>query len=843
MTNQDSYADARQPSLPEHKPLRCIGRGGYGAVWLSSSATRNLVAVKVVWREAFDSDEQFKREFSAIQRYENVSRGHENVLPILHVGTSEENGFYYYVMPLADDIVERRQIKPEDYEPRTLTLTCSASVGDCVDIGLAIVGALKYLHDCRLVHRDVKPANIVFVHKVATLADPGLVAAIGKAQDGLGTPRYLPPDSLSCGTPSGDLYALGKVLYELNTGQDVSQFPELPAGFRDDPNRDLRMRLNSIVVIACALDPNKRYRTAAQLEAALVNLRNQIKTGRTRPVSSFRKGIWAIAAVGLVLLAILAVKKSGKGNEPEFLEPPFVEPQSEATSGKGQTVFHESFDGGDLIRERWLCGQTGRFSYKNLGERGHRTEVVDNRLLVEATAEHESGWSCAQDTWVDAVLNLRNLGDAKAEISFATEARNATVTVRISDGNLPESHADPRSIVLYSARGGNFDPVYAEPKRLLVEFFCSSGVARIREPDRPQSGVKLVDLSALRKWNLRFYVAAKTSAGFRPAHGRLWVTDVRIARVPERTGIVGTVTDVLTGRPVPHCSIYDDSGIKLGRSSTYGSFFAAVPSGEVSLSVKKVGFSQPAPEIVRVTPGRVVNTEIPIQRSLSGFGDVVSSFVVTNQHLTGLAASSKSLFGIVNSTTPNRSLVVAMEYNGTGQRRVATGASLAALAEWEGRVFGLSWFPGRIYSVTGGEVRLSHTLTAQPPDYPKINWPRECTFDGKRLWFVERSLIENRYGVYALDVETWHLVVHLPSQDSKLSGIAWDRRRLWVTSLSGRVFEVDPELAAHEGSLEAGTGREFPGFYTHLAFAGGFLWGFDGEMHRVCQIRLDPVGE
>src|SRR5207302_8230185 len=91
------------PTVPDHELLRCIGRGSYGEVWLARNVMGTYRAVKVVYRTTFDHDRPFEREFEGIQKFEPISRMHESQVDILHVGRNEKDGYFYYVMELADD--------------------------------------------------------------------------------------------------------------------------------------------------------------------------------------------------------------------------------------------------------------------------------------------------------------------------------------------------------------------------------------------------------------------------------------------------------------------------------------------------------------------------------------------------------------------------------------------------------------------------------------------------------------------------------------------------------------------------------------------------------------------
>src|SRR5688500_14539569 len=109
----------REPlQIPDHTLLRCIGRGAYGEVWLARNVLNIYRAVKVVYRDTFDDERPFEREFSGIQKCEPVSRSQEGLVDILHVGRYAE--YFYYVMELADDPVSGQAVNPEGYAPRTL---------------------------------------------------------------------------------------------------------------------------------------------------------------------------------------------------------------------------------------------------------------------------------------------------------------------------------------------------------------------------------------------------------------------------------------------------------------------------------------------------------------------------------------------------------------------------------------------------------------------------------------------------------------------------------------------------------------------------------------------------
>ena len=215
--------------------LRPIGQGSYGAVWLARNIMGTYRAVKIVRRGSFSDQRPFEREFAGLKRFEPISRTHPGFVSILHVGRNEGGGYFYCIMELADDVASGQAIRSETYEPRTLgselARRARLPMGECLEIGLGLAGALGELHRHGLVHRDIKPSNIIFVNGVPKFADIGLVTTMSEATTCLGTRGYAPPEDP--GRPPADLYSLGKVLYAISTGNEPEHFPELPAELSD----------------------------------------------------------------------------------------------------------------------------------------------------------------------------------------------------------------------------------------------------------------------------------------------------------------------------------------------------------------------------------------------------------------------------------------------------------------------------------------------------------------------------------------------------------------------------------------------------------------------------------
>jgi eukaryotic-like serine/threonine-protein kinase len=294
--NPPSSTIRRPPGIRDHETLRMIGRGAYGEVWIARSVTGALRAVKVVWREDYDYQGAFEREFEAIKKYEPISRRHPGLVPILQVGRNDEEGFYYYVMELADDEELGRDFTPEKYRPLTLAGRMKKEgrlkAAECVKHGESIGEALHFLHSSGLIHRDVKPSNLIFTDGVCRLADIGLVALLGQ-RSFVGTEGFVAPEGP--GTPQSDIFSLGMVLYEAATGKDRLDFPDLPSAKENDDDIELWKLLNRVICRACAHKAEERYLTAHDMALALRGQR--VPENRT-----WLKRTILISAAGVALL-------------------------------------------------------------------------------------------------------------------------------------------------------------------------------------------------------------------------------------------------------------------------------------------------------------------------------------------------------------------------------------------------------------------------------------------------------------------------------------------------------------------------------------------------------------
>lgn len=193
--------------------IKTIGEGGMANVYLAYDTIldRN-VAVKVL-RGDLATDEKFVRRFQR-EALSASSLSHPNIVEVYDVG--EDNGSYYIVM----EYIDGKHLKQLLKKRGNLTLT------EVVDIMLQVTDGMSAAHDSYIIHRDIKPQNIMILENgLIKITDFGIAMALNSTQltqtnSVMGSVHYLPPEQASGkgATIQSDVYSMGILMYELLTG-------------------------------------------------------------------------------------------------------------------------------------------------------------------------------------------------------------------------------------------------------------------------------------------------------------------------------------------------------------------------------------------------------------------------------------------------------------------------------------------------------------------------------------------------------------------------------------------------------------------------------------------------
>ena len=244
--------------------IRTIGEGGMANVYLAHDTILDRdVAVKILRGDLAD-DEKFVRRFQR-EAISASSLSHPNIVEMYDVG--EDDGQYYIVM----EYVEGKTLKSLVKRRGALTLP------EVIDIMLQLTSAVACAHDSYIIHRDIKPQNVLIKEDgTVKITDFGIAMALNsneltQTNSVMGSVHYLPPEQAngSGATIKSDIYSLGILMFELLTGKlpfkgenaveiAIKQMRErIPSVCEINP--DIPQSIENIILKACAKNPKNRY--------------------------------------------------------------------------------------------------------------------------------------------------------------------------------------------------------------------------------------------------------------------------------------------------------------------------------------------------------------------------------------------------------------------------------------------------------------------------------------------------------------------------------------------------------------------------------------------------------
>ena len=249
--------------------LEVIGTGGMAVVYKARCHRLNrLVAIKIL-KDDYTQDEEFRRRFHA-ESHAVAMLSHPNIVSIYDVSTADDAD--YIVMELIDGITLKQ------YMERKGVLNWKETLHFAVQIGKA----LEHAHSRGIIHRDIKPHNVMVLKNGSVkVTDFGIARVVSQSntltREALGSVHYISPEQAKGGRVSNcsDLYSLGVVMYEMMTGRPpydgetpvsvAIQHINGKAAMPSTLNPNIPGGLEQIIMKAMATDPSDRYATAGAM--------------------------------------------------------------------------------------------------------------------------------------------------------------------------------------------------------------------------------------------------------------------------------------------------------------------------------------------------------------------------------------------------------------------------------------------------------------------------------------------------------------------------------------------------------------------------------------------------
>jgi len=374
-----------------------LGQGGFAAVFRARDNVLNRdVAVKVLDVESAPEAvvaERFIREAQTVARLE-----HPHIVPIYKVGRQEE--IFYLIMRFIDGPSLGQFLDSQK----------KLAIGDAARIARQVADALAYAHTHEIVHRDIKPDNILLDRSGHVLVtDFGIAKAAQAAKEKkksgasittegavIGTPQYMSPEQASGDPLDGrsDIYSLGIVLYEMLTGSPPfdgdSAADVLARQLTEEPEPIRRLRADVPEEMAVVLDRmldkkrNKRFQMASEVSRALVGALPTAARDRVHiPLRRRIKTVFYRSLVGLgvagCLLSIAAAFGAGLVAYYVFSKPPRV---------SARAPLPDSLTRDLRTRRALLPGDLGLFAYRPSGQEDTTLLLLTRRRTVVVTT-HE----------------------------------------------------------------------------------------------------------------------------------------------------------------------------------------------------------------------------------------------------------------------------------------------------------------------------------------------------------------------------------------------------------------------------------------------------------------------
>lgn len=320
--------------------LEKIGEGGMATVYKAKCRLLNrYVAVKVL-RDEYSKDTLFVKRFK-IEAQSAASLTHPNIVSVYDVG--EDEGVNYIVMELLEGDTLKDYVESKG----------KLDIDETISLSIQIASALEAAHKSKIVHRDIKPQNIVLTRNmtqakvtdfgIAKMSSAATITTLGSST--IGSVHYFSPEHAKGGytDEKSDIYSLGIVMYEMATGElpfnadspvsvALKQIQEEPKAPKEI-NSEIPDSLNDIILKAMAKNTTDRYQNATELLDDLMNAKHN-------PNQKFLKSNSDIMSSATQVIPIVGMKDLGEKNS-ESSNTPYTSSRKSRRNVSAQTSFEE----------------------------------------------------------------------------------------------------------------------------------------------------------------------------------------------------------------------------------------------------------------------------------------------------------------------------------------------------------------------------------------------------------------------------------------------------------------------------------------------------------------------
>ena len=820
--------------LGRYAIVRHIGSGGMGIIFLARDETTSArVALKLLRPTLVKKEWAVHRFLVEARHMQNLS--HPHILPVLEVCDRAHGPFFSIPFMAGGSLADH--LKRCEPQPIDRALRLIDQIGN----------ALAYAHDHGIVHRDVKPGNILLDEQgTAYLTDFGLGLNFA-VNDSLiqdqcaGTAPYMAPE-VAAGKPGdarSDIYCLGATLYEILAGRppyDGRTAEEIQGRIIDGPppplkthRPDLSSGVIQLVSKAMGRELRDRYADMGDLLsdlAALTRATPPRGAGRWRP--SWRYLVPGIAV--LLLMSIGLMVSFNWTTEPSALPPGPPPDPPYRTAQAGKLLFSDDFAEETLDLTRWRWGQKD-FSYQGLVSGNHAQLSQGNwSLLLAVRAQSTGGWTAMRTIWLEPrhVLDIQH--DQNIGIRISVDIGLGLATLVLSDGAEPAAYDDPHPLRLYELNGGHMHPLRLENVELNLFLHATSRSVLLPKRIGDKASYRSIDISDAMT-QLRFQLGAHTSSGLPPGRASCRLHSFTITQVERWTGIHGQVFDLATNKGIPGALVALESGRSCESSATGVFLLPIEPVVPQVLRVRARDYQPASPlPTAYAELGEQTELRIPMRRTPAEPGSAVQSLVPSHSPIQALEFDKDAIYFVAGQGPTPR--LYRMTREGNGEQEICPVPPANGIVRIGDLLYFTTQWPGRMYSVTQqGTINLVRHL--------ETDWPGDVAFDGTTLWHVDANRMKNQVQVCAVDPSTGQAVGNFTSSDTRIFGIASLGGKLWISSELGRLYLVDPARAMRSGRLDGGLERTLSGDYRALATFNDQLWGVARDSDRICRIRTD----